>query len=265
VRHSIPFNAEADSLNCAILAPDVTPDDEEFELFVKEVAREMTVKAGQKCTAIRRAIVPRQHLDAVAERCAARLAKVVVGDPSVEGVKMGALASHAQQADVAERVALLRQARKWSMAAAPALPCRWARARRTAPSSRPRCCWRATRWQHAVHDVEAFGPVSTLMPYDGMDEALHLAARWARAAWWHPGHQEPRKPRRHGAGAGRAARPPARAGPRIRARVHRPRLAAAGAQARRPGPRRRRRGAGRPARRHPPTCSARRCRARPPC
>jgi oxepin-CoA hydrolase/3-oxo-5,6-dehydrosuberyl-CoA semialdehyde dehydrogenase len=71
VRHSIPFNAEADSLNCAILAPDVTPDDEEFDLFVKEVAREMTVKAGQKCTAIRRAIVPRQHLDAVAERCRA--------------------------------------------------------------------------------------------------------------------------------------------------------------------------------------------------
>ena len=66
VRQSIPFNAEADSLNCAILAPDVTPDDEEFDLFVKEVAREMTVKAGQKCTAIRRAIVPRQHLDAVA-------------------------------------------------------------------------------------------------------------------------------------------------------------------------------------------------------
>jgi oxepin-CoA hydrolase/3-oxo-5,6-dehydrosuberyl-CoA semialdehyde dehydrogenase len=75
----------------------VTPDDEEFDLFVKEVVREMTVKAGQKCTAIRRAIVPRQHLDAVARPLAARLAKVVVGDPAVEGVKMGALASHAQQ------------------------------------------------------------------------------------------------------------------------------------------------------------------------
>ena len=70
VRQSIPFNAEADSLNCAILAPDVSPDDEEFDLFVKEVAREMTVKAGQKCTAIRRAIVPRQHLDAVADEAA---------------------------------------------------------------------------------------------------------------------------------------------------------------------------------------------------
>jgi acyl-CoA reductase-like NAD-dependent aldehyde dehydrogenase len=82
VRNSIPFNAEADSLNCAILADDVTPDDEEFNLFVKEVVREMTVKAGQKCTAIRRAIVPRKHLDAVAEKIKARLAKVVVGDPT---------------------------------------------------------------------------------------------------------------------------------------------------------------------------------------
>ena len=70
VASSIPFNAEADSLNCAILGPDVTPDDEEFDLFVKEVVREMTVKAGQKCTAIRRAIVPRKHLDAVASRVA---------------------------------------------------------------------------------------------------------------------------------------------------------------------------------------------------
>ena len=85
----------------------MTPDDEEFDLFVKEVVREMTVKAGQKCTAIRRAIVPAQHLDAVAARLRDRLAKVVVGDPSVEGVRMGALASAAQVRDVAERVGAL--------------------------------------------------------------------------------------------------------------------------------------------------------------
>jgi hypothetical protein len=92
VKNSIPFNAEADSLNCAILGPDVSPDDEEFDLFVKEVAKEITTKAGQKCTAIRRAIVPAKHLDAVAEKLMARLTKLVVGDPSVEGVRMGALA-----------------------------------------------------------------------------------------------------------------------------------------------------------------------------
>src|SRR3982750_3419242 len=104
---SSPFTAEADSLNAAVLGPDVGPDDEEFDLFANEVAREMTVKAGQKCTAIRRAIVPRRHLDAMAARLRDRLAKISVGDPALEGVKMGALASKAQQADVAERLALL--------------------------------------------------------------------------------------------------------------------------------------------------------------
>ena len=107
IANSVPFTAEADSLNCAILAPDVTPDDPEFDLFVKEVAREMTGKAGQKCTAIRRIIVPKQHVDAVAERLRERLSKVVVGDPSMEGVRMGALASMDQHRDVSERVEML--------------------------------------------------------------------------------------------------------------------------------------------------------------
>ncbi|AMO25112.1 phenylacetic acid degradation bifunctional protein PaaZ [Ramlibacter solisilvae] len=177
IARSVPFNAEADSLNCAILASDVTPDDEEFDLFVKEVAREMSVKAGQKCTAIRRAIVPRKHLDAVAERLAARLAKIAVGDPSVEGVKMGALASKAQQADVAERVALLctgneivfgdksgfkpmgEGTAEGSFFAPTLLLCRDGAA------------------NSAVHDVEAFGPVSTLMPYDDIEQAIELSAR----------------------------------------------------------------------------------------
>ncbi len=177
VRHSIPFNAEADSLNCAILAPDVTPDDEEFDLFVKEVVREMTVKAGQKCTAIRRAIVPRQHLDAVAERIAARLAKVVVGDPSVEGVTMGALASHAQQADVAERVALLRQGAEVVYGGGDGFAPVGEGTANGAFFPPTLLLARKPLANSAVHDVEAFGPVSTLMPYDGIDEALQLAAR----------------------------------------------------------------------------------------
>ena len=177
VRHSIPFNAEADSLNCAILAPDVTPDDEEFDLFVKEVAREMTVKAGQKCTAIRRAIVPRQHLDAVAKRLKARLDKVVVGDPSVEGVKMGALASHAQQADVAERVALLRQSTELVFGGGEGFaPVGDGVAGGAFFQPTLLLCQKPLHTD-SVHDVEAFGPVSTLMPYDGVEEALHLAAR----------------------------------------------------------------------------------------
>ena len=181
VRNSIPFNAEADSLNCAILAPDVTPDDEEFDLFIKEVAREMTVKAGQKCTAIRRAIVPRQHLDAVAEKLQARLSKVVVGDPSVEGVRMGALASHAQQADVAERVALLRQGAELVYGGGDGFT---PVGEGTAGGAffQPtlliaRDAFARDGANAAVHDIEAFGPVSTLMAYDGLDEALALAAR----------------------------------------------------------------------------------------
>jgi len=177
VKHSIPFNAEADSLNCAILAPDVTPDDEEFDLFVKEVAREMTVKAGQKCTAIRRAIVPRQHLDAVAEKLRARLAKVVVGDPSVEGVKMGALASHAQQADVAERVALLRQSAELVWGGGIDFKPVGQGVEGGAFFQPTLLLCQKPLATDSVHDVEAFGPVSTLMPYDGIDEALQLAAR----------------------------------------------------------------------------------------
>ncbi|OYV01585.1 MAG: phenylacetic acid degradation bifunctional protein PaaZ [Burkholderiales bacterium PBB5] len=177
VRHSIPFNAEADSLNCAILGPDVTPDDAEFELFIKEVAREMTVKAGQKCTAIRRAIVPRQQLDAVATALRARLAKVVVGDPAVEGVKMGALASHAQLADVAERVAQLRHHTELLCGGEPAQPL-GAGTEHGAFFAPTLLLARQPLVNAQVHSIEAFGPVSTLMPYaDGdLDEALALAA-----------------------------------------------------------------------------------------
>lgn len=176
VRHSVPFNAEADSLNCAILAPEVTPDAPEFDLFVKEVAREMTVKAGQKCTAIRRAIVPRRHLDAVAQALRARLAKTVVGNPALEGVKMGALAHRGQQADVAARLAELMAGAELVYgerdgfaplgegAAEGAFFCPTLLLARDAMAS-------------AAHDVEAFGPVSTLLPYDDIDEALALAAR----------------------------------------------------------------------------------------
>ena len=176
IRQSIPFNAEADSLNCAILAPDVQPGDEEFDLFVKEVAREMTVKAGQKCTAIRRAIVPRQHVDAVAAALKARLAKTVVGDPSIEGVKMGALASHSQQADVAERVAMLREGAE-VICGAEAFTPQGAGTAEGAFFAPTLLLARNPLGNDAVHDVEAFGPVSTLMAYDDFDEALALAAR----------------------------------------------------------------------------------------
>ncbi|WP_160287112.1 phenylacetic acid degradation bifunctional protein PaaZ [Pseudomonas knackmussii] len=177
IRNSVPFNAEADSLNCAILAPDVTPDDEEFDLFVKEVAREMTTKAGQKCTAIRRAIVPAKHIDAVAERLRDRLAKVVVGDPSVEGVKMGALASHAQQADVAERVEALLKSSDLLFGAKDGFAPRGEGVNEGAFFAPTLLRSRDPHAEGGAHDIEAFGPVSTLMGYDDIDEAIALAAR----------------------------------------------------------------------------------------
>lgn len=174
---SVPFTAEADSLNCAILADDVQPGDAEFDLFVKEVAREMTGKAGQKCTAIRRAIVPRRLAGAVAERLGERLAKVVLGDPAVEGVKMGALASRAQQRDVAERVRQLAAGNQLLLGGEDrAQPLGEGTAGGAFFAPTLLLCERPME-NDAVHQVEAFGPVSTLMPYDDFDEALALAER----------------------------------------------------------------------------------------
>ncbi|MDZ4022007.1 phenylacetic acid degradation bifunctional protein PaaZ [Pseudomonas sichuanensis] len=177
VRHSVPFNAEADSLNCAILGPDVSPDSEEFELFIKEVAREMTTKAGQKCTAIRRAIVPARHIDAVATRLRERLRKVVVGDPSVEGVRMGALASHEQQRDVGERVRMLLDSCDQLLGASDGFTPVGDGVAEGAFFAPTLLLARAPHAEGGAHDIEAFGPVSTLMAYDDLDEALALAAR----------------------------------------------------------------------------------------
>ena len=175
VKKSIPFNAEADSLNCSILGIDVSPDDEEFDLFVKEVAREITTKAGQKCTAIRRAIVPAKHLDAVTEKLIARLSKTVIGDPSLESVRMGALASHAQLEDVTAKVALLQQHAKLVLGGAGAVNPQGDGVAQGAFFA-PTVLVCDNPLQNAVvHDVEAFGPVSTLMPYLDLEEALAIA------------------------------------------------------------------------------------------
>jgi len=174
---SIPFNAEADSLNAAILGPDVAPGDEEWDLFVNEVVREMTGNAGQKCTAIRRAIVPRLHLDALAAALRERLSRVVFGDPAVEGVKMGALASRAQQRDVAERVEQLSRGNEVVFGKDEAFAPLGEGAANGSFFAPTLLLCRDAMKNDAVHDIEAFGPVSTLMPYGDFDEALALAAR----------------------------------------------------------------------------------------
>jgi len=177
IRESVPFTAEADSLNCAILAPDVTPDDEEFDLFIKEVAREMTGKAGQKCTAIRRVIVPEAHVDAVGERLRERLRKITVGNPKMEGVRMGALASMDQHRDVSARVELLARGNEILFGARDGFAPVGDGSSNGAFFSPTLLLCRNASANAAVHDIEAFGPVSTLMTYRDIDEALDLAAR----------------------------------------------------------------------------------------
>jgi oxepin-CoA hydrolase/3-oxo-5,6-dehydrosuberyl-CoA semialdehyde dehydrogenase len=177
IRESVPFTAEADSLNAAILAPDVTPDDEELDLFVKEVAREMTGKAGQKCTAIRRVIVPEHLVDVVGERLRARLARIVVGDPKVEGVRMGALASLEQQRDVGARVEMLARGNDVLFSARDGFNPVGEGCAAGAFFAPTLLLCRNAMVNDAVHDIEAFGPVSTMMTYRDIDEALALAAR----------------------------------------------------------------------------------------
>ncbi len=177
IARSVPFNGEADSLNCAILAPDVTPDDPEFDLFIKEVAREMTGKAGQKCTAIRRVIVPAHMIDAVAAGLRARLAKVTVGDPSIEGVRMGALASQEQLRDVGRQAALLAEGNELVFGARDGFAPLGDGAADGAFFSPTLLLCRDGMRNDAVHDVEAFGPVACMMPYTELEQALALAAR----------------------------------------------------------------------------------------
>jgi oxepin-CoA hydrolase/3-oxo-5,6-dehydrosuberyl-CoA semialdehyde dehydrogenase len=177
IARSVPFNAEADSLNCAILGADVTPDDAEFELFVDEVVREMTVKAGQKCTAIRRVIVPVGQLDAVAGRLRELLSKIVVGDPALAGVQMGPLASKAQHSDVSQRLAELLQGNELVFGARDGFAPLGSGLEEGAFFC-PSLLLCRDPWSRAqVHEVEAFGPVSCLMPYDDADAAIALAAR----------------------------------------------------------------------------------------
>jgi oxepin-CoA hydrolase/3-oxo-5,6-dehydrosuberyl-CoA semialdehyde dehydrogenase len=137
----------------------------------------MTGKAGQKCTAIRRVIVPEQHVEAVGERLRARLSKIVVGNPKVEGVRMGALASMDQHRDVSERVEMLARGNEVLFSARDGFNPVGENCGSGAFFSPTLILCRNGLINDAVHDIEAFGPVSTMMTYRDIDEALHLAAR----------------------------------------------------------------------------------------
>jgi oxepin-CoA hydrolase/3-oxo-5,6-dehydrosuberyl-CoA semialdehyde dehydrogenase len=177
VRHAVRFIAETDSLNCSILGPDALPGTAEFDLYVREVAREMTAKAGQKCTAIRRALVPEALAGEVVKALAAALAKVVVGDPRREDVRMGPLASLEQRREVLARVAEL--GREAELVVGDPASCAPAGAERERGAFVPPLLLlcRSPRTARAVHAVEAFGPVATVLPYADLADALALARR----------------------------------------------------------------------------------------
>jgi oxepin-CoA hydrolase/3-oxo-5,6-dehydrosuberyl-CoA semialdehyde dehydrogenase len=171
----VELNVEADSLNCSILGPDVTADDPELDLFVKGVVTEMTVKAGQKCTAIRRVIVPRGQVDTVTDAIVARLERTTVGNPRSEEVRMGALVSLDQREEVRKAIQSLRASAELVYGDPDRVDVVDADGDRGAFISPVLL----TAGDGAVepHDVEAFGPVSTVIAYDDVDAAVALAAQ----------------------------------------------------------------------------------------
>jgi len=175
INQAVPFNMEADSLNCSILGQDAVPGTEEFALFIKEVRKEMTVKAGQKCTAIRRIIVPENLVEAVQEALSQQLAKTTVGDPQVEGVRMGALASKEQVVEVKERVLELATEAEIIYGDLENFELTAANKEQGAFLAPILLFNDAPFEKQKVHHVEAFGPVSTIMPYKNMEEAIQLA------------------------------------------------------------------------------------------
>jgi oxepin-CoA hydrolase/3-oxo-5,6-dehydrosuberyl-CoA semialdehyde dehydrogenase len=177
IRQAVRFVAETDSLNSSILAADAAPGTAECELFVKEVAREMTVKAGQKCTAIRKALVPAPFVADVVAALQSALQKITLGDPRAEGVHMGPLVSLAQRSDVLHRVADLRREAELVAGNLEHFALKDADRERGAFVPPLLLLCRDPHAARAVHDVEAFGPVATVLPYHGTDDAIALARR----------------------------------------------------------------------------------------
>ena len=175
IEKAVSFNMEADSLNCSVLGEDAVPGTAEFDLFIKEVQREMTVKSGQKCTAVRRIIVPEKLVEDVQIALGKRLSKTTIGDPSLEGVRMGSLAGNEQKKEVTEKVQQLAQTQEIVFGSLEEFEVIGADKNKGAfispilflnddPFNKTDC-----------HNLEAFGPVSTILPYKTIEEAIELA------------------------------------------------------------------------------------------
>jgi len=174
VEEAVPFNMEADSLNSSVLGLDVEPGSPEFDLFIKEVQREMTVKCGQKCTAIRRVIVPEDRIEDVQIALANRLAKTTIGDPQIEGVRMGALAGHEQVREVRDQIEKLLESSELVYGNMDKVTAQGEGTDNGAFISPILLLNKDPFHNLSTHEVEAFGPVSTLLPYKTLDEAIEI-------------------------------------------------------------------------------------------
>lgn len=173
--NNVPFNMEADSLNCIVLGEEVTPDKPEWEIFVKEVRKEMTLKAGQRCTGVRRIFVPENRMEDMWKAIAASLSQTTIGNPLNEKVRMGSLAGENQRAEVRGQVEKLLASSQIIYGSLDSVEVVDADANKGAFMS-PVLLMNATPFAaKEVHEVEAFGPVSTIMPYKTTDEAIALS------------------------------------------------------------------------------------------
>jgi oxepin-CoA hydrolase / 3-oxo-5,6-dehydrosuberyl-CoA semialdehyde dehydrogenase len=175
LQNNVPFNMEADSLNCIVLGEDVTPDKPEWAIFVKEVRKEMTLKAGQRCTGIRRIFVPENKMEDLQKALTAALLQTTIGNPLNEKVRMGSLAGEGQRTEVREQVQKLLASSQIIYGSLDSVQVLDADAQKGAFISPILLLNENPLTSKEVHEVEAFGPVSTLMPYKNLDEAILLS------------------------------------------------------------------------------------------
>jgi len=175
LNESVPFNMEADSLNCIVLGDDVHPNDAEWDIFIKEIRKEMTVKAGQKCTAIRRIFVPENKMEDVWKSLQKSLSQTVIGNPLNDKVRMGSLVGQSQRNEVKQQVQKLLASSQIIYGSLDSVEVMDADANKGAFLSPLLLLNEKPFTSNAVHEVEAFGPVSTIMPYKNMEEAVALS------------------------------------------------------------------------------------------
>jgi len=177
LKENTPFNMEADSLNCLVLGEDVVPGNPEWDLFVKELRKEMTVKAGQKCTAVRRIFVPENRLEDSWKALTKALSQTTIGNPENEKVRMGSLAGLSQREEVRTQVRRLLASSQLVYGSLDSVEVIDADPRKGAFISPLLLLNTSPLSSEEPHEIEAFGPVSTLMPYKGLDEAIELSKK----------------------------------------------------------------------------------------